>query len=173
MLETRRIMASIDPSYEVEGPRYDVNQLMEVASTPAGRAARTTASGQMLTLTELQTRLEFAALLETRRRMEREPLDDKFMPGLADRFVAENPCPTSYRGARPKRTSMRRPEDHPATNLTIALTVASSSSEHTMRQMAGTSFTQPRGVGSELPARSIPPRTNRRDVPLRPQPPSR
>ena len=71
MLETRRIMASIDPSYEVEGPRYDVNQLMEVASTPAGRAARTTASGQMLTLTELQTRLEFAALLETRRRMER------------------------------------------------------------------------------------------------------
>ena len=37
--------------------------------------------------------------------MEREPLDDKFMPGLADRFVAENPCPTSYRGARPKRTS--------------------------------------------------------------------
>ena len=46
-----------------------------------------------------------AALLETRRRMEREPLDDKFMPGLADRFVAENPCPTSYRSARPKRTS--------------------------------------------------------------------
>ena len=105
MLETRRIMASIDPSYEVEGPRYDVKELMELARTPAGRAARTTASGQMLTLTELQTRLEFAALLETRRRMEREPLDDKFMPGLADRFVAENPCPTSYRGARPKRTS--------------------------------------------------------------------
>ena len=102
MLATRRIMASVDPNYEVD---YDVKDLMEVARTPAGRAARTSASGQMLTLTELQTRLEFAALLETRRRMEQEPLDDKFMPGLADRFVAENPCPTSYRGARPKRTS--------------------------------------------------------------------
>lgn len=102
MLATRRIMASVDPNYQVD---YDVKELMEVARTPAGRAVRTTASGQMLTLTELQTRLEFAALLETRRRMEREPLDDKFIPGLADRFVAENPCPTSYRGARPKRTS--------------------------------------------------------------------
>ena len=97
-LATRRIMASVDPE-------YDVQELMDAAKTPAGRAARTSASGQMLTLTELQTRLEFAALLETRRRMEKEPLDDKFMPGLADRFVAENPCPTSYRGARPKRTS--------------------------------------------------------------------
>ena len=97
-LATRRIMASVDPD-------YDVQELMDAAKTPAGRAARTSASGQMLTLTELQTRLEFAALLETRRRMEKEPLDDKFMPGLADRFVAENPCPTSYRGARPKRTS--------------------------------------------------------------------
>ena len=102
MLATRRIMASVDPNYQVD---YDVKDLMEVARTPAGRAARTSASGQMLTLTELQTRLEFAALLETRRRMEQEPLGDKFMPGLADRFVAENPCPTSYRGARPKRTS--------------------------------------------------------------------
>ena len=97
-LATRRIMASVDPE-------YDVQELMDAAKTPAGRAARTSASGQMLTLTELQTRLDFAALLETRRRMEKEPLDDKFMPGLADRFVAENPCPTSYRGARPKRTS--------------------------------------------------------------------
>ena len=48
MLATRRIMASVDPNYQVD---YDVKELMEVARTPAGRAVRTTASGQMLTLT--------------------------------------------------------------------------------------------------------------------------
>ena len=89
----------------------NVEELIIAARAPSGATARIStlsrsAPSRMYTLTELQTRLEFASMLEKGRRHERELLSDKFMPGLADRFMAENlPCATFPGGRRPSRTS--------------------------------------------------------------------